>query len=417
MKPGDPPIALTAKQLAWSDELLGVIDLPAGRMELRSSFGSGLTRRADDPPGIVWGVGDRGPNIKPKTLVKLYGVERMRALLDRPGAKVMPRPDLGPQIARLRVIGDHVELVASHRLGDARGMPVSGLPIPGGEQARREPVFDLDGRELDPDPSGFDTEGIAATSDGGFWIGDEFGPSLVQVDGEGRILARILPEGVDLAGAPYPVRHALPAIAARRHLNRGFEALALSPDGKWLFLAFQSPLAHPDEAAHKKARHVRLWRLDAATLAVAAQYLYPLDPPEAFRRDLAIGPVDRSDIKVSELAWVGEDELLVLERVSHSSKIYRVRLDGETALPGPHLDLRTRPTLEELSAANRLSHLKALGKRLVFDSDDAEQVPPDLEGMVVLSPTELLLVNDNDFGVEGAETRFWKITFNRPILS
>ena len=36
--------------------------------------------------------------------------------------------------------------------------------------------------------------------------------------------------------------------------------------------------------------------------------------------------------------------------------------------------------------------------------------------MVVLSPTELLLVNDNDFGVEGAETQFWKVIFEQPIL-
>jgi hypothetical protein len=36
--------------------------------------------------------------------------------------------------------------------------------------------------------------------------------------------------------------------------------------------------------------------------------------------------------------------------------------------------------------------------------------------MTILSPTELLLVNDNDFGVEGAETSFWKIRFEEPVL-
>jgi hypothetical protein len=29
--------------------------------------------------------------------------------------------------------------------------------------------------------------------------------------------------------------------------------------------------------------------------------------------------------------------------------------------------------------------------------------------MILLSPKELLLANDNDFGVEGAETQFWLV--------
>ncbi len=327
----------------------------------------------------------------------------------------MPRLDVGPRIAQLRVVGDRVELLATLPIREDDA-PVSGLPIPGGEHARREPVFDLDGRELQPDPSGFDTEGIAATIDGGFWIGDEFGPSLLRVDGEGRILFRLVPEGVVLPGARYPVRAMLPAIAARRHLNRGFEAIALSEDENWLFLAFQSPLAHPDLAAHKNGRHVRVWRLDASTLRVAAQYLYPLDPPQSFVRDVTIGHVEPNDLKVSELACIGRDALLVLERATHSSKIYKVVLDEGKALPADHLDLRTRPTIEELSAADGLGEL-ALDKQLVLDSDHGSELPPDLEGMAILSPTELLLVTDSDFGVEGAETEFWKISFSEPVLA
>ena len=60
--------------------------------------------------------------------------------------------------------------------------------------------------------------------------------------------------------------------------------------------------------------------------------------------------------------------------------------------------------------------LPALEKTLVFSSDHAPEVAADMEGMAVLSPTELVLVSDNDFGVEGAETGFWKITFAEPVL-
>jgi hypothetical protein len=407
--------SFTLKRLAWTDESLGTIAFPKREMHLRASFGSGLTRRFDDPSDIVWGVGDRGPNIKVKTLVERYGARHFRQHLKREGAKVMPRLDIGPCIARLRIGEDRVELLDTIRLCDREGIPVSGLPIPGSKRSRREPVFDLDGRELEPDPAGFDTEGIAATRDGGFWIVDEFGPSLVRVDSAGRIIARIVPEGVKLAAPGFEVREALPAIAVRRHLNRGFEALALSADERWLFLAFQSPLAHPAVAAHKRARHVRVWRLDASTLEVVAQYLYPLEPPEHFLRDLEAGPLDQCDIKLSEIVWIGEDALLVLERASLSTRIYRVDLDACRSLPPEHLDHAVRPSIEKLSPRGVPAKWE-LGKRLLFDSDRAREVPADIEGMVVLSSSELLLVNDNDFGVEGEKTQFWKIIFDQPIL-
>ncbi len=404
----------TVERLDWTDAPLGEIDLPKQRMRFRSGFGSGLSRRPGDPPGVIWAAGDRGPNIKVKTAVKLYGLDRLAGLAGEEGAKIMPRLDLGPAIAELRIADGRVELLRTLRIGDSEGRPVSGLPVPGGPHTRHEPAFDLDGRKLAPDPSGLDTEGIAALADGGFWVSDEFGPSLVRLDSEGRVLRRLIPEGTDLEGAAYPVEPRLPAIAARRQLNRGFEAIAPSPDGRWLFLAFQSPLAHPDEEAHEQARHVRLWRVDAGTGEVAAQYLYPLDPPETFLRDNAKGRVERSDLKVSELAWVGEGALLVLERGSETTKIYKVAPSPDSELPAAHLDDSTRPTVEELSAGE--IGLPVLAKTLIFSTDDAPEVGADLEGMAILSATELLLVNDNDFGVEGAETGFWRVRFDQPLL-
>jgi hypothetical protein len=410
-----PETGWSVERLEWADEPLGEIRLPKRTMRLRSSVGSGLSRRDGDPPGIVWAVGDRGPNIKVKTAVKLYGLDRLEALRSMDGAKIMPRPDLGPAIAELRVAGDSVELVRSLRIRDSQGRPVSGLPAPGSPDTRCEPAFDLDGHALAPDPSGLDTEGLAALPDGGFWVGDEFGPSLVRLGADGRVLKRLVPEGTRLDGAAYPVEARLPAIAARRQINRGFEAIALSPDSKWLFLAFQSPLAHPDERAHEQGRHIRLWRLDSASGEVVAQYLYPLDPPDSFRRDGAGKGLERKDIKVSELCPVGADSLLVLERGSETTKIYRVTPAGSLA-PG-HLDVATRPTVEELSGGEGDMGLPVLTKHLLFSSDDSPEMAADLEGMAILSPFELLLVNDNDFGVEGAETGFWRVRFDQPLLA
>jgi hypothetical protein len=406
-------LSWSVERLGWDDEPLGEIDLPKRAMRFRSGFGSGLSRRPGDRPGVVWAAGDRGPNIKVNTAVEVYGLDRLGSLAGEAGAKIMPRPDLGPAIAELRIAEGRIELVRSVRITDSAGRPVSGLPVPGGPHMRHEPAFDLDGRKLPPDPSGLDTEGIAALPDGGFWVSDEFGPSLVRLDGDGRVLRRLIPQGTDLEGAAYPVDACLPAIAARRQLNRGFEAIALSPDDKWLFVAFQSPLAHPDESAHQQARHVRLWRLDSETGAFDAQYLYPLDPPESFRRDGEKTPLRQSDLKVSELCFAGADSLLVLERGSETTKIYKVAPADSDILPPEHLDVAARPTIEELSAGE--IGLPALAKTLIFSSDDAPEVGADLEGMAILSPSELLLVNDNDFGVEGAETGFWRVRFDQPL--
>jgi hypothetical protein len=407
-------LSWTVERLEWSDEPLGEIDLPKGKMRFRSGFGSGLSRRAGDPAGVVWAVGDRGPNVKVETAVGLYGLDRLRGLASEKGAKIMPRLDLGPAIAQLRVVGGRIEPIRNLRLSGAEGRPVSGLPVPGGPHSRHEPAFDLNGEKLPPDPSGLDSEGIAALDDGGFWVSDEFGPSLVRLDPEGRVLRRLVPQGTDLAAASYPVEGRLPALAARRQINRGFEGIALSADGRWLFVAFQSPLAHPDERAHEQARHVRLWRLDAETCEVAAQYLYPLDPPETFRRDRAKGRLERGDLKVSELCSVGAGSLLALERGSETTKIYRIDPAPASELPREHLDESTRPTVEELSAGE--IGLPVLAKQLLFNSDEAPQVGADLEGMAILSPFELLLVSDNDFGVEGAETGFWRVRFDQPLL-
>jgi hypothetical protein len=411
--PAPPAPKATVERLAWTDPEIGTIDLPRAPLVLRTGLGSGLTRRQGDPPGHVWAVGDRGPNIKVKDAIALYGLDGLAPLRGVSGAKIMPRPDIGPEIAELRVIGGGVELLRTTRLTSSGGAAISGLSVPPSEGVLSEPVFDLEGAPLPPDPGGLDTEGIAAMDDGGFWLGDEFGPSLVRIDAAGILLRRVVPEGVRL-DAPYRVDTGLPAIAARRQLNRGFEALALTPDGASLFLAFQSPLAHPDEAAHEQAAHVRLWRLDPSTAAVEAQYLYPLDPPHSFARDCAEGEFERKDIKVSEIASLGGVALLVLERGSKTTKIYRVELGPP--LPAEHLDIATRPTVEELSGGSAPFPLPVLAKQLLFSSDDFPQVAADLEGMAILSDHELLLVNDNDFGVEGAETSFWRVRFDAPVL-
>ena len=411
--------SFASQRLAWRDASLGVITLANGnRMRLTLGLGSGLSQRPGDPKGTVWAIADRGPNLKIKPAINRYGLEHLRPLAKVDGAKIMPRADVGPTICQIRLHGNAVKLVRRIPLRGVSGRPISGLPIPAGV-ADVEPAFDLKGVALGTDPSGADTEAIVALSDGTFWVGDEYGPSLLRVGPEGDVLHRWVPKGLEkpLKGADYVVKGVLPAIALRRRINRGFEALAVSPDERWLYAVFQSPLAHPGVAAFKHGRHVRIWKIDIKTGAVVAQFLYPLDEPATFLRDQKAGDVELTDIKVSEATAIGLDRLLILERISRSTKVYRVELAPRLSVPVAHMDSRTRPTLEQSSAAGEAKDkVPVLAKTLVLSTDDAPELDRDLEGMVVLSPHELLLVNDNDFSVEGARTRFWRIRLKKPMF-
>lgn len=402
-------------RLEWKDERLGEVDFPSRILEIKSGFGSGLTRHPAGPPDIVWAVCDRGPNLKIREATEAYGWSSPTGKEAAKDAKLMPRTDIGPSIAKLRLVGDAVELVEILKIRDGAGSPVSGCPIPmaalSGEQA-----LDLQGRELPPDSNGMDTEGIALLGDGTFWLTEEYGPSLIKLDASGKMLRRLVPDDLHLSGANPPAEAILPALARRRKLNRGFEAIAVTPSGESIFVAFQSPLAHPDRQVQASARHVRIWQLDASG-AVQQQYLYPLDPPESFLRDNDKGKVRRSDLKLCEMVAVGEDALIVLERASETSKIYHVRLGEALRLPQEHFDVETRSTVEELSGTGDDMALPVLEKTVLLSSDDHPEIEADIEGMALLSDTTLLIVSDNDFGVGEKSTGFFRIDFDRNVCA
>ena len=399
--------------LHWADDSIGEVEFPGKTLVLRHGIGSGLSRDRVDPQ-FVWAIADRGPNLKRKVAVKHYGWAAPEACKDQPDAKLMPRLDMGPYLARLRVAADEIALVAIVRLTDPEGQAVPGCPIPDGLHHQCEPAYDIDGKPIQPNAAGMDTEGVAVLRDGRFWLGEEYGPSLVLAQADGRIVRRLVPRGAAIAAGQSWIYDSLPDIASRRHLNRGFEGIAVSPSEERLFAAFQSPLAHPDRDSFKSARHVRLWELDSDG-RMLGQYLYPFDEPQSFVRDCEKEKIGWHDLKICELTAVGERTLLVLERSSETCKIYRVELADQLRLPDEHRDMATRPTVEELSAEDGNFDLPVLAKRLLFTSDDHRQVAADIEGMTLLDDRSLLLVSDNDYGVEEKKTSFFRLVFDEPF--
>lgn len=328
--------------------------------------------------GEFWTVTDRGPNGQ----IKVDGTKR----------RTFPVPGFDPAIVRVRVGGKRVDVLRSIPLTTRSGAPVTGLPNQAG---RDEAPYSYDARTpLAYNPNGLDTEGVVRGADGSFWLVDEYGPSLVHVSGSGRVLARYVPEGLDLEGADYPVVEALPGILLHRKVNRGFEGLALLPGGD-LVLAVQSPLSLPDEDAGEASRNVRLLRFSTKKRAVTAEYAYRFD---------AVGVVDpgeddTSELKISSVVAVGGKELLIEERTDRAARLHRVTLPRGAGILGSRWDVPSAsPSYEEL-ANPAASGVPVLRKSLVVDLGKVPGVPGKIEGIAVTGRDTLALINDNDFGM------------------
>ena len=110
-----------------------------------------------------------------------------------------------------------------------------------------------------------------------------------------------------------------------------------------------------------------------------------MDTPETFLKDNTKKARIQNDVKISEMVATSEDELIILERISKTTKFYKIKLD---------------PNAME----------KAVNKELVVNTDNLADFPSKIEGLAIISPTEWLLINDNDFGIEGDKTQIIRLS-------
>jgi len=157
-------------------------------------------------------------------------------------------------------------------------------------------------------PEMWDGEGIALAEDG-FFISNEFGPAVFLLNRAGRMQAAV----------------PIPAHFQRIIRNRGFEALSLTPDGRYLFTANEGPLEGDGPQPSAEATGVvRILRYDRNTLA---------QTEFAYRTDTIFAPGEGGDRGVVDFAAISGIDLLVMERsfvpnVGNNVRIYRVSLAG-----------------------------------------------------------------------------------------
>jgi hypothetical protein len=118
----------------------------------------------------------------------------------------------------------------------------------------------------------FDIESMQLADDGTFWFGDEFGPFLLHTDASGKLLEAPIPT----PGVVSPSNPTLPPGQVRNLANsKGFEGMALSPDGKTIYPMLEGPLTEDRDAglaADLRIFEVRLGRRGARYTDTVRRY-------------------------------------------------------------------------------------------------------------------------------------------------
>ena len=311
----------------------------------------------------------------------------------------------------------------------ARGTPLPGFsfnvlpptpPACGGEPAARI----LTGFDLDP-------ESFVRAPDGTFWVSEEFGPFLLHVAADGRLLEPPVPfQGVRSPQNPFlkigDRAHAeRPTLAA----SRGPEGLAISPDGAKLYALLEGAVAGDDP------QDLRIYVFEVARRAFVDGFLkLRLEMPSqtvnlASLTDAsgarvypnAVAP-PAGPVSIGELKAVNERQLLVIERDNHGDdqpaprfkKVFLLDLAqaaehdgylGKTLL----LDLLAIPdptgvggdgdffrlpfyTIESVHMVDERTLLVASDNNFPFSNGRARSRSSDRRGPLAADDTELILV-------------------------
>jgi hypothetical protein len=362
------------------------------------SVGSGLAKAG---PNEFWGITDRGPN----------GISSGDD--GEAGAvRTFPLPQFCPSIFRMRLVGNEIKIIQTIPLADANGKLITGLSNVKGEERLYESP---DAKEPIPyDQDGVDPEGIRVLPDGKFLLSEEYSPSIFVVATNGRVLMRYTPQSKPLPDATYPVKAILPDIFTQRRSNKGFENLALSADGKFAYALLQAPMGSVKEPRYAASRVIRMVKLDMTNpldAKVVGEYLAPVSSAS----DYSTRPEKMS---WSDADWIAPDRLMVIERGKGLVKLMLMDFSEAT-------DILGRPDAGSVAFEDSTVDLAKLGirtarSREIFSARDVPGITSSkLEGLVVLTPTEIALSNDNDFGIgenkTGEPSMIWLVRLAQPL--
>jgi hypothetical protein len=240
----------------------------------------------------------------------------------------------------------------------------------------------------------FDIESMREAKDGTLWFGDEFGPFLLHTDAAGRLLEAPIPlPGVQSPQNPFQAGDPnLPS-------SRGFEGMAISPDGKTLYPMLEGALTtDPDP------RRLIINEFDLRDgVYTGQQWFYRLESPAH-----AIG----------DLTAVSKDLFLVIERdnlqgdAAQFKKIFLVDL--------------TRTDAQGFLVKNQVADLLQIADPFNIGGEGALFRFPfqTIESVIPLNQRELGVLDDNNYPFSSARVpgqpdpnEFIVIRLDRPLVS
>lgn len=196
--------------------------------------------------------------------------------------------------------GEGVDLVIAadlenYRTGGGFGIN-SGIPVDDGIVANRL----LTGYD-------FDIESIARTSDGTFWVGEEFGPFLLHFDANGSLIEEPVPHPF-LVSPFHPTALAFPGTNTLG-ASRGFESLAFDKQKELLYVVTESaPVVEELQPVPGDERVVEIFEFDPSTSSyTGVSYKY--------RKE---GDTVGNAIVIGDMTNVGRDRYVLIERDNFS---------------------------------------------------------------------------------------------------
>lgn len=258
-------------------------------------------------------VPDRGPNAVSfnaavdDTASYINRFQTLRMQLT-PSAKGAALPlTLTPTLVATTLLHSDDRLV--YGSGSAAGLP-NGAPALNARHhthyfTGRSDNFDVTHLSTWPRDARFDPESIRVSNDGAsVFISDEYGPYIYRFDrhtGERTGVVKV-PDAFAVTTLSALGDQEISQNTSGRVANKGMEGLAISPDGRTLFGAMQSPLLQDNGT---DGGYTRILKIDIATGATT-QYAYPLTN---------IGTARKPKYPtISDVVAINDHELLVDER-------------------------------------------------------------------------------------------------------